>query len=263
MIDRHMHLEYGPLEMDYVYEFINKAIEAGIDEIGILDHTHRFREFMPLYDNLRFIDKQDQWLKGERKFCNGLDEYIGLISKVKSQKLPIMVKFGLEVCYVPECEDFLKGLLDNYCFDFLVGAIHSIDGRLYDMPFSDEILWKVFDPDRIYKRYYELCLQAANSGLFTQLAHPDTIKMFNIYPSYDLASTYRKLAQALRDNDVEAECNTGCHYRYHHNDIGLSSELLKILKEYGVKIVTASDAHRPADVGRCIREAELLINDID
>ena len=89
------------------------------------------------------------------------------------------------------------------------------------------------------------------------------IKMFNIYPSYDLASTYRKLAQALRDNDVEAECNTGCHYRYHHNDIGLSSELLKVLKEYGVKIVTASDAHRPADVGRCIREAELLINDID
>ena len=42
MIDGHIHLENGPLEKDYVYQIINEAVNKGIDEIQILDHTHRF-----------------------------------------------------------------------------------------------------------------------------------------------------------------------------------------------------------------------------
>ena len=45
MIDGHMHLEYGPLSVDYVLEFVQEAVKKGLDEIQILDHTHRFKEF--------------------------------------------------------------------------------------------------------------------------------------------------------------------------------------------------------------------------
>ena len=50
------------------------------------------------------------------------------------------------------------------------------------MNFSKEILWNKYDVDDIYKRYYELVFDLVKSDLFTQLAHPDTIKMFNYYP---------------------------------------------------------------------------------
>ena len=89
------------------------------------------------------------------------------------------------------------------------------------------------------------------SDLFTQVGHPDTIKMFNYYPTYDLTTTYHEFAVLCNEHHVLCENNTGCHYRYHHEDIGLSKEFLDILKEHHTAIITASDAHKPSDVGSC------------
>ena len=103
--------------------------------------------------------------------------------------------------------------------------------------------WLMVNVDDIYHRYYELIFDLVKSGLFTQLAHPDTIKMFNYYPTYDLKPTYHELAKLLVKHHVKGECNTGCYYRYHHPD-----------KEHPLHIITASDAHKPADVGTCIKD---------
>ena len=183
------------------------------------------------------------------KFKDHVSDFVDLMKEIKELDLPVKVKYGLEVCYVPEYEDYIRNVLKKYHYDFIVGAIHSIDGKLYDMTFSKEILWDKYDVNDIYKRYYELVFSLIKSDIFTQLAHPDTIKMFNYYPDYDLVPTYHKLADLLVEHHVKAENNTGCYYRYNHKDIGLSDELLKIFKEHGVEMITASDAHQPTHVG--------------
>lgn len=255
MIDGHMHLEYGDLSTEYVLEFVEAAKNKGIDKIQILDHTHRFKEFEPTYLELKDYDVQKVWLENKKmKFKDSLDDYMKVIKEVKAMDLPVEVSFGLEVCYVPKYKEFLKDLLNQYDFDFLVGAIHSIDGILYDMNFSKELLWDKYDVDHIYKRYYELVFDLVKSDLFTQLAHPDTIKLFNYYPSYDLKPTYHELAKLLNKHHMKAENNTGCYYRYAHKDMGLSDELLAIFKEHHVEMITASDAHKPDHVGSCIKE---------
>lgn len=53
MIDGHMHLEYGDLSKEYVLEFVNAAVKKGLKKIQILDHTHRFVEFEPIYEELK------------------------------------------------------------------------------------------------------------------------------------------------------------------------------------------------------------------
>ena len=254
MIDGHMHLEYGPLSVEYAEEFINAAIDAGMDEIQILDHTHRFLEFKEMYEDLKAIEPQKVWL--EKKVLEPLDDYIKVIHEIRKKKYPIKVKFGLEVCHTPKYRLFIKDILDQYRdeFDFVVGAIHSIDGILYDMSFSKTILWEKYDVDYIYKRYYELVFDLIESDLYTLLAHPDTIKLFNYYPTYDLNSTYHEMAKLLNEHHMKCENNTGCYYRYNHKDMGLSDELLKILKEEKVKMITASDAHKPAHVGKNIKD---------
>lgn len=255
MIDGHVHLENGELSVEYVLEFVNEAIKKGVDEIQILDHTHRFKEFKCIYEELKKYPKQKEWLENPmKKFKNSLDDYVKLIHDVKKLQLPIKVKFGLEVCYVPKHKETIRQILQPYTFDFLVGAIHSIDGILYDMPFSKEYLWEKYDVNHIYKRYYELVFDLVASDLFTQLAHPDTIKMFNYYPIYDLTDTYIQLAQLLNSHHMKAENNTGCYYRYNHKDKGLSQELLSIFQQYHVAIITASDAHKPSDVASYISE---------
>lgn len=254
MMDGHMHLEYGPLSKEYVLEFIEYAKQNNIDEIQILDHTHRFIEFKDMYQDLRAIEVQDVWLNSKKKFCNTLDEFITLMEEIKQMDTGVTVTYGLEVCYVPEQEEFIRDVLENYHFDFLVGAIHSIDGILYDMGFSKQLLWDVQDVNAIYKRYYELIFLLIKSDLFTQLAHPDTIKMFSYYPTYDITPTYHELAELLVAHKMKAENNTGCHYRYKHKDIGLSDALLTILKSHNVDMITASDAHQPDHVGSFIKE---------
>lgn len=255
MIDGHMHLEYGPLSKEYVLEFVNAAKKQGLDEIQILDHSHRFIEFEPIYEELKQYEVQKKWLENKKmKFKDHLKDYVSLMQEVKKMDLPVKVSYGLEVCFVPKHEAYIKEILSQYPFDFVVGAIHSIDGILYDMNFSEDLLWSQYPVDHIYKRYYELVFDLIQSDLFSQLAHPDTIKLFHYYPSYDLKPTYHQLAKLLKQHHMKAENNTGCYYRYHHEDMGLSDTLLQILKEHDVEIITASDAHQPSHVGMYIKE---------
>ena len=48
-----MHLENGPLTVEYAMKYVEAGVKAGMDTIQILDHTHRFLEFKPMYDNLK------------------------------------------------------------------------------------------------------------------------------------------------------------------------------------------------------------------
>ena len=263
MIEGHMHLENGPLTKEYVLSFVEAAQQKGLDEIQILDHTHRFIEFEPIYEELKQYEVQKVWLENKKmKFKDHISDFIQLMEDIKKMDLPVKVTYGLEVCYVPQHEEYIRKVLSQYHFDFIVGAIHSIDGILYDMSFSKELLWNKYDVNHIYKRYYELVFQLVESDLFTQLAHPDTIKLFNIYPTYDLLPTYEKLAQLLNQHHMKAENNVGCYYRYNHQDLGLSDELLKVFKKAHVQLITTSDAHQPSDVGSYIKEAEKRIESI-
>lgn len=254
MIDGHMHLENGPLSVEYAMEFVEAGVKAGMDTIQILDHTHRFLEFQPIYEKLKQASPyQKEWF--EKKTLEPLQTYFDLIETMKKMTLPIEVRFGLEVCYAPQDKAFLKDILAQYPYDFLIGSIHSIDGLLYDMnAFSREILWDKYDTNAIYKRYYDIMEDMITSDLFTQIGHPDQLKLFHYEPDYDLVPTYERIAQLAKDHDVYMETNTGCHYRYHHEDIGTNRVFLDILRQHGVKIMTASDAHQPQHVGMYIKE---------
>lgn len=252
VIDGHIHLENGPLTVEYAMKFVQAGVAAGMDTIQILDHTHRFLEFAPMYERLKQASPyQREWL--EKKQLQPLSDYFALIQTMKEKELPIQVKWGLEVCFDPMYQEFLRDVLRAYPYDFLIGSIHSIDGLLYDMPFSQEILWDVQDVDEIYRRYYEIMEDMIEADLFTQIGHPDQLKLFHHEPSYDLTATYERIAQKAKLHDVAMENNTGIHYRYHHEDSGTNTHFLTILKQVGVRIITASDAHHAEDVGRGIQ----------
>lgn len=251
--DGHIHLENGPLSVDYAMRFVEAAINVNMQEIQILDHTHRFLEFAPMYEHLKLASpKQREWL--EKKKLEPLSTFDQLIHDMKQKNLPITVRWGLEVCYDPTQKAFIKNVLSQHNYDFVIGSIHSIDGKLYDMPFSKQILWDVEDVDHIYKRYYEIMEDMIASDLFTQIGHPDQLKLFHNEPMYDLTPTYHRIAKLAKEHDVYMENNTGIHYRYGHEDVGTNPLFLNILKQYGVKIMTASDAHVSEHVGQCIAQ---------
>jgi histidinol-phosphatase (PHP family) len=261
MLDAHVHIEKGPYTADWIDAFIEQALTAGIDEIHLLEHSFRFLEFREIYQtierHLKAGGYQKEWLASK---CNrNLDEYTQLVSAMRKRNFPIKVQFGLEVCYFPENEQAIKDVTSRFEWDFITGAIHWIDGFGFDHK-ENLPLWPDVDVDALYRRYFKLIEMAVQSELFDVIAHPDSIKCFDFYPSYELSETYRNVAKIANNKRVKMEFNNGLTINYGHNELGLNREFLKILKGNRVQLVTASDAHRPEDVGRYIKQAEDVIN---
>lgn len=112
-----------------------------------------------------------------------------------------------------------------------------------------------------FGRYYEITADLIRTGLFSGLAHPDSIKCFHHYPSYDMMETYFKIAALLNEKDMWAEQSGGLALNYGFHEIGMGSNMLKAFKRSGVKILTASDAHRPEHAGANIARLQKLVDE--
>ena len=115
MRDVHVHFLHGnPIgyNIDFFEGFIKVAQDAGLDEIYMLEHTHQFTEFVRVYEPIKsYNDFQHNWIT---KRMNGtIDEYINFMKSVKDTRYPVKVKFGLEVCYIPETADILVDILTH------------------------------------------------------------------------------------------------------------------------------------------------------
>jgi len=252
MIDGHIHIERGEYTLDWINQFVNRAVEMQLYEIRLLEHCYRFEEFVPMYDSVcAYSEYVDAWFHrqaGVRK----LEEYLDLIKQVRNESFPVEIKFGLEICYFKEFEDFTAELTKNKGFDFLLGSIHFVDDFAFDHKAEH---WTGMDIDKIYYRYFEDSVSLAKSKLFDGIGHPDAIKLFGHKPSYSLTEYYESLAKELSNSGMYADQNSGAARRCPDTaSLGMDAELLRILKKYDVQIITSSDAHCPEDVGYKIAE---------
>lgn len=261
MIDAHVHIERGPYTFEWLLQFVRSAQVQGIDELIILEHSFRFFEFKEIYESM-MNDKvhgnyQRNWLNKRCKLS--ISDYKDFITKIRLIDFPIKVLFGLEVCFFPEKSKKIEKLIVDFEWDNLTGSIHWIDGWGFDHP-NNADTWKKIGIDDVYRRYYDLMISLSDSQHFHVLAHPDSIKCFNYYPTIDLSAIYDELSKTLLNNNMKAEFSCGLKINYQHSDVGPNAGLLKSLILNNVELVTASDAHRPEDVGLYVGEANEIIN---
>ncbi|OPZ71260.1 MAG: histidinol-phosphatase [Firmicutes bacterium ADurb.Bin456] len=102
--------------------------------------------------------------------------------------------------------------------------------------------------------------QAALSGLFDIIAHPDLIKKFAFRPSGDLRPLYEETAAVFKKAGVCAEVNSA-GLRYPAGEIYPALDFLKCFFEHGVPVTLGSDAHHPDQVGAGLIEAVRLIRE--
>lgn len=248
MLDAHIHFEKQAYNYDTIYKMIAQALKVWLDEIYLLDHTHKFYEFAPIYQPVLKNKDVSNWFNSTNK-CS-INEYLAFIKIIESYHFPLKINFGLEVCYIEESEEELRQLLKKYPFSFLIGSVHYID----DFPFDlSKKLWEKQNVDYLYKRYYEIMKKLIKSDLFTILGHPDSIKLYNYYPRYDLSSTYHEIAHLLKEHKMITENNSGL-IRYGFSYPGLNPLFYNILKEKEVSILLSSDAHVASDIGRVFNQ---------
>ena len=259
MTDVHVHLERGPYTRAWVDRFVGTALARGVTSVWLLEHSHRFLEFAPLYREAAARDpRHAAWLA--RKGGLRLSEYAAFVTAMKQESFPIELRWGLEVCHVPGNGDLVRDLTAGSPFDFLTGSVHWLDGWGFD---HGPEYWEGHDVDAAWLRHAELSIDLAESGLYDVIAHPDSIKCFGYMPSEavrgELAARYTRLTRALREGGMAAEVSAGLANNYGRPGVGMEPGLFGAMRGAGVRLVKASDAHRPEDVGLRLEECRAEI----
>ena len=120
------------------------------------------------------------------------------------------------------------------------------------------------DPERVWRRYFETLGEAARSGLFDVLAHPDLVKVWGggaPRPEGDLRRFYDIAMDGIADSDVAIEVSTA-GLRKPVGEIYPAAGMLEMCLEAGRPVALSSDAHVPEDLGHEYERAVEWLTDI-
>src|SRR5262249_48564950 len=120
------------------------------------------------------------------------------------------LRLGVEADFVPGREDRMANLLGAREFDYVVGAVHFVSDGAVDM--EDYGVWgKARSPEEVWRRYFQTLGEAARSGLFDVLAHPDLVKVWGPerpLPEGDLRRYYELAIEGIEESQIAVEVST-------------------------------------------------------
>lgn len=232
-VDYHMHTPLCGHAIGEPYEYAETAIKNGLEEIGFSDHAPMVHYEDPKVTmNIKQLPTYYKMMEDVRKRCQG----------------KLRVKIGIEADFIPGYEQKTKALLDDYPYDYVIGSVHFIKNWGFDDPDTRET-WDQIDVNRVYRDYYDLLRQSAQSGLFDIMGHVDLVKKFGHRASEDMTEEVKKTAEVFKKCGVAVEINTS-GLRKPVKEMYPATWILKIYCSEGVPLTFGSDAHDPKDVGR-------------
>jgi histidinol-phosphatase (PHP family) len=258
LTDYHLHLRPDDLDatteqyftVSNVERYRTMANERGIAELGVSEHVHRFREALEVWQH-------PFWRAYAHDDLNGYCEFV---------RERTDLRLGIEADFVPGAEDRMANLLQAHDFDYVVGSVHFLRDEAIDM--DDYSVWeRDHSPEEIWRRYFETLGEAARSGLFDVLAHPDLVKIGGpAHPTHperprpggDLRRYYELALDGIAESGIAVEVSTA-GLRKPAGEIYPAPAFLEMCLEAGAPVALSSDAHRPEDVGADYEQAlELL-----
>lgn len=254
LTDYHVHLrpdEDGtPAERFFtagnVDRYLAAAAEAGIAELGVSEHVHRFTEALTLWSH-------PFW---EEQACDDLDAYCEFVRGTE-------LKLGIECDFVPGAETRTAELLAARDFDYVIGSVHFIGQDAVDHPGWD--IWEGSDdPDEVWRRYFDSLAACAQSGLFDVLAHPDLVKVWgraHPLPERDPRHFYEPAVEAIASSGIAVEVSTA-GLRKPVGELYPARAFAEMCVEAGAVFALSSDAHRPSEVGFGYDRAVGLLEDL-
>jgi len=210
------------------------AEERGIAELGVAEHVYRFREALEVWEH-------PFW----RTYAvDDLDDYCAFVREETDLKL------GIEADFIPGREDRMANLLEAREWDYVVGSIHFVGDQSLDT--EEFSIWtQTASAERIWRRYFEMLAEAAQSGLFDILAHADIVKVWGKdrpLPEGDLRRFYYPAMEVIADCDVAIEISTA-GFRKPVGEIYPAPAFLEMAIDAGKPLALSSDAHVPEQLG--------------
>jgi histidinol-phosphatase (PHP family) len=253
LTDYHVHLRPDDLDAAAdryftpanVERYLEAAAKKGIAELGVSEHVYRFHQALDVWDH-------PFWVENAK---DDLDAYVDFVRTTP-------LRLGLEMDYVPGREDRIANLLEARDFDYVLGSVHFVGDRAVDHEGWDA--WEARgDPDAVWRQYFETLAEAARSGLFDILAHPDLVKVWGRarpLPDRDPRFYYEAAVAAIHEAGIAVEVSTA-GLRKPVEEIYPAPEFAAMCVEAGAPFALSSDAHLPEDVGHGYERAVEALRD--
>jgi histidinol-phosphatase (PHP family) len=255
LTDFHVHLRPDDLPSEASRYFTSEnagryretASERGIELLGVAEHVYRFRQALDVWDH-------PLW---QRYAQEDLEEYVGFVREETDLKL------GIEADFLPGREDRMANLLEAREWDYVVGSVHFLGDFAVD---DDE--WDIWstrgDPEKLWRRYFETIGEAARTGLYDIISHPDLVKVWGgerPQPDGDLRRFYELAMDGIAESDVAIEVSTA-GLRKPVGEIYPARPFLEMCLEAGRPVALSSDAHLPEQLGHRYDEALEMLSSL-
>jgi histidinol-phosphatase (PHP family) len=221
------------------------ASERGIEELGIAEHVYRFAQALDVWQH-------PLWRASAR---DDLDAYVAFLREETD------LKVGIEADFVPGREDRMATLLAAREWDYVVGSVHFLGDESVDHPDFDIWDHRAHHPDDVWRRYFETLGEAARSGMFDVLAHPDLVKLWGgrrPRPDGDLRRFYELAMDGIAESQIAIEVSTA-GLRKPVGELYPDAAFLEMCLDAGCPVSLSSDAHAPDELGHGYEQAlELL-----
>ncbi|HEV3002221.1 MAG TPA: histidinol-phosphatase HisJ family protein [Solirubrobacteraceae bacterium] len=224
------------------------ASERGIEELGVAEHVYRFAQALDVWDH-------PLW---RASACDDLDEYCAFVREETDLRL------GVEADFVFRREDQMATLLEAREWDYVVGSVHFVGEEAVDHPDYDVWQRRGHEPARVWAEYFELLGEAAASGLFDVLAHPDLVKFWGDRrprPEGDPRRFYERAMEGIADSGIAVELSTA-GLRKPVGAMYPDRAFLEMVVDAGNPIALSSDAHTPEQLGHEYGRAVALLREL-
>src|SRR3954451_3077764 len=243
LTDYHLHLrpdEEGTtferyFTVENVERYLDAATERGIEELGVSEHVYRFRQALDLWQHPLWVE-------------NAVDDLDAYCEFVRGTPL----RLGIECDYIPGAEERVEALLAGRDFDYVVGSVHFIGEGGAAVAHEGFDVWEgERDAEEIWRRSCEMVADAARSGLYDILAHPDLVKVWGRsrpLPDRDLRAFYEPAVAAIAESGIAVEVSTA-GLRKPVGELYPSRQFAEMCVEAGAPFALSSDAHLPEQIG--------------
>jgi histidinol-phosphatase (PHP family) len=247
LVDYHTHHWRCGHAVGQMDDYVVAAIDAGLDEIGLSDHS-------PIYHFPG--DPQPRPLGAMHQ--DELDAYFDDMRRVRERfSDQIIVRLGVESDYVLGWDEHYRRLWQRYPLDYVIGSVHWLGH------------WSIFDPRLppsrdamdVYAEYLRTTQAAARSGVFDIIGHLDCLKTAGHIPDLSVTPLVEETIRVLAETGVAIELNTS-GWRKPFRECFPRAEWLACCASYGVPVTLGSDAHAPEHVGYRFDDAIELLRSV-
>ncbi len=219
------------MTVENILSYCEVATSRGVRQMGITEHD-------------RYLDKID----------------VAAFQEAREASPDVRLRLGIEIDFVPGQEERMDADATALPYDYVIGSVHRVDGDEVDRA-TDQSVYERYETYELYAAYYRNVREAALSGRFEVIGHPDLIKIFRRYPEKDITPLLEETADAVAESGVVVDVNAA-GLRKPVGEIYPSREFLEMFHRRGVPIVLSSDAHAPEEVASGYDRSLKLVHDV-